>query len=32
MEKGRIVEQGPPAQLFTQPRGSRTRAFLAKIL
>jgi ABC-type polar amino acid transport system ATPase subunit len=29
MEKGRIVEQGPPAQLFTQPREPRTGAFLA---
>jgi len=32
MEQGRIVEQGPPAQLFTQPREPRTGAFLAKIL
>ncbi|MBL8699480.1 MAG: amino acid ABC transporter ATP-binding protein [Alphaproteobacteria bacterium] len=32
MESGRIVEQGPPAQLFGAPREARTRAFLAKIL
>ncbi|WP_431025768.1 amino acid ABC transporter ATP-binding protein [Halomonas sp. H5] len=32
MEGGRIVEQGPPAQLFSEPRDSRTREFLRKIL
>lgn len=32
MEAGRIVEQGPPVQLFGAPREARTRAFLAKIL
>ena len=28
MEGGYIVEQGPPAELFTNPRNARTRAFL----
>ncbi|GAA0562301.1 amino acid ABC transporter ATP-binding protein [Halomonas salifodinae] len=32
MEGGRIVEQGPPAQLFSEPRDPRTREFLRKIL
>jgi len=32
MEGGRLVEEGPPAQLFGAPREARTRAFLAKIL
>jgi polar amino acid transport system ATP-binding protein len=32
MADGRIVEQGPPAQVLAAPRHERTRAFLAKIL
>ncbi|WP_355660245.1 amino acid ABC transporter ATP-binding protein [Halomonas salifodinae] len=32
MEGGRIVEQGPPAQLFSEPRDPRTREFLRKVL
>jgi ABC-type histidine transport system ATPase subunit len=32
MESGRIVEQGPPAQIFGAPIEARTKAFLAKIL
>ncbi|MGR2737809.1 amino acid ABC transporter ATP-binding protein [Billgrantia sp. Q4P2] len=32
MEGGRIVEQGPPSQLFNAPRDPRTRDFLRKIL
>ncbi|MBW6391728.1 MULTISPECIES: amino acid ABC transporter ATP-binding protein [Halomonadaceae] len=32
MDGGRIVEQGPPAQLFNAPRDPRTRDFLRKIL
>ena len=32
MEGGRLIEQGPPAQLFGAPSESRTRDFLAKIL
>ncbi len=31
-DRGRIVEQGHPAQLFTDPKEDRTRAFLKKIL
>ena len=31
MEGGRIVEQGPPAQMFAAPREPRTREFLARI-
>jgi polar amino acid transport system ATP-binding protein len=31
MEKGKIVEDGPPAQLFYQPKFERTREFLWKI-
>jgi polar amino acid transport system ATP-binding protein len=29
---GRIIEEGPPDQLFTKPRQERTQAFLKKIL
>ncbi len=32
MDRGRIVEQGPPDVLFRQPREARTRAFLSQIL
>ncbi len=32
MEAGRIVEQGPPAQIFGAPIEARTKTFLAKIL
>ena len=32
MEAGRVVEEGPPAQVFDAPRETRTRSFLAKIL
>jgi ABC-type polar amino acid transport system ATPase subunit len=31
MDAGRIVEQGPPQQLFGAPREERTRAFLARV-
>jgi polar amino acid transport system ATP-binding protein len=31
MEKGVIVEQGPPEQLFLQPKQPRTREFLSKL-
>jgi polar amino acid transport system ATP-binding protein len=31
MEKGVIVEQGPPEQVFAQPREPRTREFLSKL-
>jgi general L-amino acid transport system ATP-binding protein len=32
MDKGEIVEQGPPAQLFEAPASARLRTFLAQIL
>ena len=32
MDAGRIVEQGPAAELFSQPREERTRRFLAKFV
>ncbi|MBP1806026.1 amino acid ABC transporter ATP-binding protein [Rubellimicrobium aerolatum] len=31
MEGGRIVEEGPPAQLFESPRDPRTREFLRRV-
>ena len=31
MDHGRIVEEGPPAQIFANPREARTRAFLAEL-
>jgi polar amino acid transport system ATP-binding protein len=32
MDGGRIVEQGPPSEVFSQPREERTRAFLRRLL
>ena len=32
LDAGRILEEGPPAQIFTQPREPRTREFLARVL
>ncbi len=32
IDGGRIVEEGPPEELFTCPRHERTRAFLSKVL
>ena len=32
MEKGRIVEQGPPSLIFSTPQNERTRNFLSEIL
>lgn len=32
LHEGRILEQGPPAQIFTDPREERTRQFLARVL
>lgn len=32
MDEGRIVEEGPPAELFSNPRNPRTQVFLSKIL
>jgi polar amino acid transport system ATP-binding protein len=31
MDRGRIVEQGPPAELLDRPRSDRLRDFLAKV-
>lgn len=32
MDQGRIIEQAPPAELFSRPRDERTQQFLRKIL
>ncbi|MBV8066118.1 MAG: amino acid ABC transporter ATP-binding protein [Actinobacteria bacterium] len=32
LDAGRILEEGPPAQIFTEPREQRTREFLARVL
>ena len=32
LDKGRILEEGPPDQLFTDPKEQRTREFLARVL
>ncbi len=32
LDKGRILEEGPPEQIFTEPREERTREFLARVL
>ena len=32
MERGRIVEQGEPAVIFSSPRSDRTRSFLKAVL
>ncbi|ADO69672.1 amino acid ABC transporter ATP-binding protein [Stigmatella aurantiaca] len=32
MEEGRILEQGPPSEVFTKPSQPRTREFLRKVL
>jgi general L-amino acid transport system ATP-binding protein len=32
MDKGKVVEEGAPRQIFESPREERTRAFLSKIL
>jgi len=32
MDEGRIVEQGPPDQIFREPREERTKSFLRKVL
>ena len=31
MDEGRIVEQGPPAQIFASPTHARTRAFIGQV-
>ena len=32
LDAGRILEEGPPEQVFTAPRQERTRAFLSRVL
>jgi polar amino acid transport system ATP-binding protein len=32
LDEGRILEQGPPGQIFTAPREERTRQFLRRVL
>lgn len=32
LHEGRILEQGPPEQIFTEPREPRTREFLRRVL
>ena len=32
LDAGRILEQGPPAQIFGEPREARTRQFLNRII
>lgn len=32
MDEGRIVEEGPPEQIYSNPQNERTRAFLGQIL
>jgi polar amino acid transport system ATP-binding protein len=32
LDKGRILEQGPPAEIFSNPREARTREFLRRVL
>ena len=32
LDAGRILEEGPPEQLFTAPREPRTRAFLSRVI
>ncbi|WP_217133074.1 amino acid ABC transporter ATP-binding protein [Leucobacter chinensis] len=32
LEQGRILEEGPPSQIFEDPREERTRAFLKQVL
>ncbi|AWI08207.1 polar amino acid ABC transporter ATP-binding protein [Ereboglobus luteus] len=32
MDKGEVVEQGPPQEIFTAPKNERTRMFLKKVL
>jgi len=32
LDGGRIVEEGPPAEIFREPREARTRQFLQRII
>ena len=32
LDAGRILEEGPPEQIFTAPREPRTQAFLSRVI
>ena len=32
LDQGELIEQGPPEQIFSQPKHARTRAFLSRVL
>ena len=32
LDQGRILEQGPPGEIFSAPREARTREFLRRVL
>jgi polar amino acid transport system ATP-binding protein len=32
LDEGRLIEQGPPAEVLDHPRHDRTKAFLSKVL
>jgi polar amino acid transport system ATP-binding protein len=32
LDNGRILEEGPPSQIFRDPREPRTRQFLTRVL
>jgi polar amino acid transport system ATP-binding protein len=32
LDDGRIVEEGPPQEMFSEPREARTRQFLERII
>jgi polar amino acid transport system ATP-binding protein len=32
LDSGRILEQGPPAEIFTSPQQQRTQEFLSRVL
>jgi len=32
LDDGRILEEGPPSEVFTAPKHERTRAFLRRVL
>jgi len=32
IDRGKVLEEGPPASIFDSPREERTRAFLSRVL
>ena len=32
LDEGRILEEGPPAEIFSAPREERTRRFLQRVI